>query len=89
MRYSIALRSENCLFNTSFSAGDGVFSVEFGRVTDTTANPYTGSYELWPGIDDATLATREKLMRDDVTLYAIPRQTVENPAGGRTITIGG
>ncbi len=89
MECNVHFRSENCLFGTAFSFSGGVFAVDFGRVTGVISDPYTGEYDLYPGTDEQTLATKEKVMSDDVTLHAIPQYIVDNPAGGRTITIGG
>ncbi len=50
---------------------------------------YSGPYEVTPRFEDQHLATREKLMLNDVTVDAITVSRVSNPAGGKTVFIGG
>ena len=51
--------------------------------------PYKGEYTVKPKFDTQTLATKDKLLREDVTVEAIEVARVSNPAGGKTIFIGG
>ena len=51
--------------------------------------PYTGNYIVDPDFATQTLETKEKYMLDDVTVNPIEVARVSNPAGGRTIYIGG
>lgn len=51
--------------------------------------PYTGSYIVTPTFETQRLATKNKLLQDDVTVDPIAVARVENPAGGKTIFIGG
>ena len=53
------------------------------------ANPYTGEYTVDPDFDGKVLQTRQKYMRDNVTINPIQVESVSNPAGGRTVYIGG
>ena len=48
---------------------------------------YDGSYKVTPKATEQKLATRDKTMRDDVTVKAIPFSSVANIAGGVTINI--
>lgn len=57
-------------------------------VVSVGGEPYEGEYEVTPKISSQTLATAKKLMKDDVTVKAIPYFDVSNPAGGQTIYIG-
>lgn len=57
------------------------------KVSDYTM--YGGPYEVRPKFEDQVLPTREKLMREDVTVNAITVSRVSNPAGGKTVFIGG
>ena len=50
---------------------------------------YAGSYECIPTMYEQGLATKDKMMRDDVTVHAIPVEQVSNTSGGYTVTIGG
>lgn len=61
--------------------------VEIGR---TKPLPwYEGEYEVIPKWEDITLETKQKSMRDDVTVTEIPYLEAENPQGGVTVVIGG
>ena len=50
---------------------------------------YDGPYNVTPRFEEQTLNTRDKLMLDDVTVEAITVSRVSNPAGGKTVYIGG
>ena len=50
---------------------------------------YDGPYEITPTVDLQELETRSKLMRDDVTVLAIPYYETSNLSGGYTAIIGG
>ena len=65
--------------------------IEFLGVTVThlEGDIYDGPYDVTPDFDEQTLETALKTMRDDVTVEAIPVHRTDNPAGGRTIFIGG
>ena len=49
---------------------------------------YEGDYVVIPKTVDQNLATENKSMRKDVTVKEIPVESVSNPQGGRTISIG-
>ena len=51
--------------------------------------PYTGSYTVTPTFETQRLATKDRLLKDNVTVDPIAVARVENPAGGKTIFIGG
>lgn len=51
--------------------------------------PYDGPYTVTPSFETQELATKDKLLREDVTVEAIEVARVSNPAGGKTIYIGG
>lgn len=56
---------------------------------DTTEyDVYDGVYQVTPKLESQTLATRNKLMTDDVTVEEIPISSVSNTAGGNTVIIG-
>ena len=48
---------------------------------------YSGPYEVIPKRQDQTLATKDKTMREDVTVYEIPYYQTANPYG-TTFVIG-
>lgn len=65
------------------------FKAEMGEVHTVTvgAKPYEGPYEVTPKVEAQTLATAEKLMREDVTVNKIPYYVVGNTSGGDTVYI--
>ena len=62
-------------------------SVELGRPVYMGGEPYEGPYDVTPKVTAQTLPTAKKLMREDVSVRAIPYFDVSNPAGGNTIYI--
>lgn len=52
------------------------------------AEKYTGSYTVKPLVSEQTLATKDKVMTDNVTVLEIPYSEVSNNEGGCTVTIG-
>ena len=56
-------------------------------VYSSAGDPYTGSYTITPKVDEQTMATRNKLMQDNVTIKAIPYYETDNNLG-TTIYIG-
>lgn len=54
----------------------------------TEGDPYEGSYEVTPKAWEAqTLATKDKLMEDDVTVFKIPYYETSNIFDGLTVFI--
>lgn len=49
---------------------------------------YEGPYTVTPSFSEQTLATNQKLMLDNVTVYEIPVTRTSNPQGGLTVIIG-
>ena len=78
-------------FNPEFDLGDMSFEPDFDVTVDTQGDviPYTGDYIVDPDFATQILGTKEKYMLDDVTVNPIEVARVSNPAGGRTIYIGG
>ncbi len=74
-----ALVDQNLIFDGNF----GVVHV----VTDYDADPYTGAYEVTPTVEGEVLPTAQKLMKEDLTIKAIPVYSVSNTAGGNTFYI--
>ena len=59
------------------------------KIVTVTGDMYEGPYEVTPTLETQMLSTRNKTMRDDVTVFEIPYAEVGNTAGGTTATIGG
>ena len=68
-------------------AASPAMAVELGRPVYLGGEPYEGPYEVTPKVTAQTLPTAKKLMREDVSVRAIPYFGVSNPAGGNTIYI--
>lgn len=60
---------------------NGVLALPYG------SKRYEGKYEVTPNSVGEVLETANKMMVDDVTIHPIPYQDVDNPQGGRTVTI--
>lgn len=61
--------------------------VDLGRPVYLSGEPYDGPYEVTPKVTAQTLPTKKMLMREDVSIRAIPYFDVSNQAGGNTIYI--
>lgn len=62
---------------------------EIQTIKVPTGDPYEGEYNVMPSFKDQVLETSQKLMKDDVTVYAIQVSKVGNLSGGNTVYIGG
>lgn len=80
-------------FKIGFAPSKSVFPIDFDTVVEvkegSEAEIYEGEYVLTPETTDQILLTKEKLLKDNVTVKAVPKQIVDNPSGGQTVTIGG
>ena len=81
------------VFEIGFSPTKSVFQVEFDTTVEikeyTGVDVYDGEYTFTPETTDQVLLTKEKLLKENVTIKAVQKQIVENPSGGQTVTIGG
>lgn len=68
-------------------AASPAMAVDQGRPVYLGGEPYEGPYDVTPKVTAQTLKTAQKLMREDVSVRAIPYFDVSNPAGGNTIYI--
>ncbi len=55
----------------------------------SNASTYHGAYKVIPKVTEQELETKNKLMSDNVLVGEIPYSSVDNLAGGQTLTIGG
>ena len=80
-------------FKIGFSPTKSVFQVEFDTAVEikeyTGVDVYDGEYTLTSETTDQVLLTKEKLLKENVTIKAVQKQIAENSAGGQTVTIGG
>ena len=51
--------------------------------------PYSGKYNVIPDFEFQTLETKNRRLKDDVTVEAIRVSRTTNPSGGTTVYIGG
>lgn len=49
---------------------------------------YQGEYEVTPRVVEQRMETKDKLLKDDVTIKSIPFFNVSNTSGGNTVYIG-
>ena len=58
-------------------------------VDPSSIDTYDGDYVIDPDFDGRVLLTNQKRMTDDVTINPIEVARTTNPAGGKTVYIGG
>lgn len=91
MRLAVVFAELEQGFAAGFQSDDQSFTAELGEVHEISVLPdidvYTGTYEITPQVNAQMMATRDKLMTDDVTVRAIPTYEVSNAAGGSTFYI--
>ena len=76
------------VFGVTFDDGD-CFCIDFGEFIEISYYDfYDGEYIVTPTDYIQTLDTDDKVMRDDVTVLAVPYTEVDNPYGGVTCIIG-
>lgn len=75
-----------------FSETSQHFSPRFGEINTVTkyigGEAYEGNYVVVPKVEAQTMATKNKVMVDDVTIKSIPFFNVSNTSGGQTVFIG-
>lgn len=59
------------------------------EIVDADVSIYDGDYTITPDVDGQTVGTAGKMMREDLTVEAIPYFDVSNVSGGSTVYIGG
>lgn len=62
--------------------------IAIGNTVVVDYEEFEGPYEVKPVIKSQTLSTKEKIMKEDLTVLAIPYAEVTNLANGITVTIG-
>lgn len=89
MIFQTTFQSSENQFQTAFASPTSTFAITFGSVVGVAAEVYKGEYTVVPAVTDQLLLTKEKMMKDNMTFMAVPKQIVDNPSGGQTVTIGG
>lgn len=83
--YKSTKPAENIMLENSFI-------VDFGMLYEigpAGTEVYRGAYAVKPGFTEQVLATKNKMLTDNVKVSAIEVQRVSNTSGGRTVYIGG
>lgn len=62
--------------------------VEKAVTVGISSRTYEGSYEVTPSVEGLTVETKDKYMKDDMTVHPIPFFSVGNNSGGNTVFIG-
>lgn len=92
MRLNVQFVENDKRLLVSFNEYERDFNVSFDNYQKVTefvgGSPYEGEYEVTPKVTEQTMATKEKVMLEDVTILAIPYYDVGNTAGGSTVFIG-
>lgn len=65
-----------------------VVELEVSEGTCETST-YHGEYTIVPKVYETELKTKNKFMSDNILVEKIPYSSVDNLAGGQTLTIGG
>lgn len=88
--FNVTFSSDAMTFDVGMSIGDGSFSPAFDSIQPLTqdAEAYQGPYDVTPSVRRQHLETKDRLMRDDVTIREIPYFETSNDEGGNTIYIG-
>ena len=90
MDLTVTFSEASRLIDTEFSEGQVVnTSVIFGEVQAVNISKYDGDYVIIPKAVGQMLPTKDKVMKDNVTVEKIPYAEVTNNSGGTTATIGG
>lgn len=88
--FHAVFEERNKAFSAAFEEQSKTFDAQFSsvQIIGGGGDPYEGEYEITPKVNKQTIATRGKVMSDDVTILAIPYAEVANATGGQTVTIG-
>ena len=75
-----------------FTLDNNSFVADFGPIFEISGSGveiYQGDYIVEPNFTEQVLATKNKMLTDNVKVSAIEVQRVSNTSGGRTVYIGG
>lgn len=92
MNFKPKLIENQKAFKSEFVEAENKISLGFGEVQTVTelvgGEIYTGNYSVVPLVEPQILATKYKVLNDNVTIHEIPYAEVSNDSGGTTATIG-
>ena len=69
------------------AAGSPSVNLNVGTIIYRNAEEYQGEYEVTPRTYEQVLATRNKRLSENVTVFEIPYHQTTNQAGGYTVSI--
>lgn len=76
------------LINTSVNQNVGVTQGVITVPVYKDIPEYQGVYDVTPKVVEQRMETKDKFMRDDMTIKSIPFFNVSNTSGGSTVYIG-
>lgn len=92
MRMKVSFSENNMEVVFRQSEENRTFGTNLGEIQIVTkyvgGEPYEGDYSVTPKVDAQTMATKGKVMMDDVLIRSIPFFNVSNTSGGNTVYIG-
>lgn len=92
MRMKVTFSENNMEVVFRQSEENRTFGANLGEIQIVTkyvgGEPYEGDYSVTPKVDAQTMATKGKVMTDDVLIRSIPFFNVSNTSGGNTVYIG-
>lgn len=89
MRFSVQFSQSEHKLSVQFKGSNESFNAGFKdiQLVSVTPEAYTGDYSITPAVYPQLIPTAQKMMRDDLTVTAIPTYNVSNPSGGSTFYI--
>lgn len=92
MRMKVSFSENNMEVVFRQSEENRTFGTNLGEIQIVTkyvgGEPYEGDYSVTLKVDAQTMATKGKVMMDDVLIRSIPFFNVSNTSGGNTVYIG-
>lgn len=73
----------------TFTSGNGIKLVGTKEEAAGSSEEYDGDYRVIPKFTETVLKTKNKIMKDNVSVSPIEVARVSNPSGGTTVYIGG
>ena len=89
MRLQVCFKEVDSVIPATFIQTKCCFKADFGEVVLVKSDDvYTGDYNVTPRVYQQVLETKDKVMKDNVTVEIIPLAKVVNLSNGYTVTIG-
>lgn len=89
MKLHVNFEENSQTIYTKFIETSCNFNINFGEVfLIPTGDKYEGDYEVTPRVSEQVLETKGLVMKDDITIFEIPKVQVLNIKNGYTVTIG-